>query len=648
MLIASSALLALGFVVQAQWTPAPDSQYPTSPYPQTSYPPATSYPPQASYPAPSGAQDSGNWDVPDPASDRQHCVARISIAQGDVNVKRGDSGQLTAAAMNAPLMAQDELQTSGGSRAEVEFDSANLVRLAPDTDVRIADLQYQRYQIQLAAGTIIYRVLRNSAAQSEIDTPSIAVRPTREGEYRISVLPDGTSEITVRSGEVEIFSPRGSQREGPGHSTLVRGNPSDPEFQNTYEIARDQFDDWNEGRDRDLLGSQSYARVSPDVDGADDLDRYGNWVPSQYGDVWAPQTAGTNWSPYSNGYWTWTNYYGWTWVDYAPWGWAPYHYGRWFWNGGYGWCWWPGPRVGFQLWSPALVGFFGWGGGLGWVSLAPYEAFHPWWGHAWRPGYGYGFYNRGGYGMGAHFNVLSTYRNAAFRGGALTASFDRFGGPGIRFNTASRLQLTNASLVRGSVPVTPNRNSFLFSSRPAVANPRFASAGNRQFFSAQSGYGSGWNRGNYQAQAPRAVQSYQTGGRSTSPAPQRPSAPSSGWQRFGDPARGSSPYRQGFVGGGQENSGWHAFGQPQTSPRSYGGNGYTGGSPSYGSGNRYSVPQQHYNPPPQQHYSAPAPHYSAPPQQHYGGSGQSYHGGGGGGGGHQERSSSGSSGHRGR
>ncbi len=661
----ASALLGLTFGLQAQFSPAPyPAQYPQTSDPQGSYAPqAASQYPQGAYPPANGAPYPSNsqtgLDAPDPASDQQHGVARISVAQGDVNVKRGDSGQLVAAAMNAPLVALDDLQTSAGSRAEVELDSGNLVRVAPDTDIRLADLEYRRYQIQLGAGTIIYRVLRNSSAQAEIDTPSIAVRPTTEGEYRISVLEDGTTQITVRSGEVEIFSPRGSQREGAGHSTLVRGNASDPEFQNTYEIGRDQFDDWSVGRDRDLLQSQSYGRVNPDVYGADDLDRYGNWVPSQYGDVWAPQTAGTDWSPYSNGYWSWVNYYGWTWVDYAPWGWAPYHYGRWFWNGGHGWCWWPGPRVGFQLWSPALVGFFGWGSGLGWVALAPFESIHAWWGHGWRGGYGNSFYGRGGFGFAGGFNVLGAYRNAAFRGGAMTAPFDHFGGPGARFSAASRVQLTNASLVRGPVPVGPTRNSFLFSGRQAVANPRLSSVGGRQFFSTQPRYAGAGNRaqGGWQSAGRGATQNYTAGSRASYATQQRSSGTNGGWQRFGDPgAGGSTTYRQGFVGGGQERSGWHAFGQPQqTSPaRVYGSGSYTGGR-SYGSENRYSAPQQRYSAPPQQHYSSPPQqHYSAPPQQHYSGGspgtgnrggGSGDHGSRGGGGGGQEHSSGG---HRGR
>jgi len=59
-------------------------------------------------------------------------------------------------------------------------------------------------------------LLRESRAQAEIDTPSVAIHPLGEGIYRISVRDDGTSEITVRSGEADIYSPHGSERLAAG------------------------------------------------------------------------------------------------------------------------------------------------------------------------------------------------------------------------------------------------------------------------------------------------------------------------------------------------------------------------------------------------------------------------------------------------
>ncbi len=655
------AVVAAGAAVLAsgQYAPAPQPYPQGSGYPQNSYPPAPQNP-QYSQPGPYGQpgqypQPSGNPQDPNApdAADQQHGIARLSIVQGDVNVKRGDNGELVAAIMNAPLATQDHLQTSAGSRAEVELDSANLLRLAPNTEIGFADLESGRYQLQLGAGTVVFRVLRNSNAQVELDTPSIAIRPTTEGEYRVSVLEDGTTEITVRSGQLEIEGPRGSETLAPGYSTVVRGNPSDPEFQQRDEIGRDQFDDWCANRDRDLLASQSYRYVSPDVPGADDLDAYGNWVPSQYGEVWNPRPPVADWSPYSYGQWGWEPYYGWTWVDYAPWGWAPYHYGRWFWNGGHGWCWWPGARGARQFWSPALVGFFGWGGGfgvgfggLGWVALAPFESFHPWWRH----GYGFGGYGRGDFGV-RYANVAGMYRNAGIRGGAMTAGYNGFGGPSHRFSAATRAQLTNVSLFRGQLPVSPARGGYQFGARQATANPRLAAAGNRQFFASrqsrsQTGFGGsrfGVAQQNTRGVAPNIQGRYATRGNYSA----SPSNSSSGWQRFGDPGS-SNGYRQGFSGA-HEQSGWHRFGEPQQPARSY--NGYSAGR-SYSPGSNSRTYGGNYQARPQMHYSAPSsPRYSAPSPANRGGGGGGYRGGGGnrgGGGGHGGGGHPSSGGHRGR
>jgi hypothetical protein len=605
------------------------------------------------YPAyPQQAPDAGGYGgapdtLNDQASDQQHGVARISITQGDVNLKRGDNGQLSAAVVNAPVMARDHLETAPGSRAEVQLDATSLIRLAPNTDIGFSDLAYQRYQVQLGIGVIVVRVLGESNAQLEVDTPSVALRPAGPGEYRISVFDNGTSQITVRSGRLEMNGARGSEMVEAGHSLLVRGDSSDPEFQTSYEIARDQFDDWSAARDGELQSSQSYRYVNADVNGARDLDAYGDWVPSEYGEAWAPRGVAADWSPYSTGQWSYQDYYGWTWVDAAPWGWAPYHYGRWFWNtGSRGWCWWPGARGSRAFWSPAQVGFFGWGrgGGLGWVALAPHEPFHAWWGRGYR-GAG-GFPYRGGVDLGR------TYRNANVRGGAMTAFGDRFSGPNQRFNVAARGQLSGANLFHGQIPVSPTQSSYRFSNRAAIANPRVAVAANRHFVTDRQSFGG--QRAGQRGFTP--AQTFHT-----------PASSGSGWQRFGAPGNTT---RQGFASRPEERSGWHSFGQrapaapnsfgnapanrsQYSSPRQNGGassgswQGFRNSGGNRGGGGERSQPQQHYNAPPAQHYNAPER------SNRGGGGGGSYrgggggsssgHGGGGGGGGGHS-----SGGHRGR
>ena len=123
--------------------------------------------------------------------DASRGVARVSVVAGDVSVRRGDSGDNVAATINAPLVAQDRLLTGAGARAELQFDFANMVRLGANTEVRLAELQSQRFQLNLPVGLITFKVWQNSQSEVDINTPVASVRPLRKGEYRVQVLEDG-------------------------------------------------------------------------------------------------------------------------------------------------------------------------------------------------------------------------------------------------------------------------------------------------------------------------------------------------------------------------------------------------------------------------------------------------------------------------
>ncbi len=496
------------------------------------------------------------------AADAQHGVARLSLAIGEVNVQRTGSAGVVAAAINAPLFANDRVQTGERSSAEIQLDAATVIRLAEDTDLGFGIFEAGRFQAQIGAGTVIYRVLGPNQLAGELDTPNIAIRPLGAAELRVSVLGGGTTRIDVRSGDAEIAGPAGTEHLAAGHAYEVRGGAADPEFQETEPASVDGFENWSANRDQELSSSQSAQYLGPDVPGAADLDANGSWVPSsEYGQVWEPSGVAANWTPYSDGQWAYQDYYGWTWVDRASWGWTPYHYGRWFNNGSYGWCWWPGDRLAAHSWRPAVVGFFGWGGGyrgLGWAPLAPGEPFRPWWGNRARA---FGYNGR---------SILATYRNAGFRGGAVFASYNNFAGPGQRFSHLSRQQLRGAAVLGGRVPLVPTRGSYRFSERQAFSIGRSANYGRQSFVSSErvggfssrprdAGGSSGWSRmGSYSRQSLSATPRQST--------PARDSG--SRWQRFGDPGgsfNSSGAYRQRSGGNSyteNDSSGWHQFGRP--------------------------------------------------------------------------------------
>src|SRR5205823_8443290 len=137
----------------------------------------------------------------------------------------------------------------------------------------------------------------------------------------VAVRDDGETELTMRAGEAEVFTPHGAETIRAGQTMRVRGTAADPEYQVSAASPDDEWDQWNLSRDHELERSQSYRYVSRDVPGVEDLDPYGQWVQDpSYGSVWAPRVA-AGWAPYQQGHWVWIDWYGWTWVSYDPWGW---------------------------------------------------------------------------------------------------------------------------------------------------------------------------------------------------------------------------------------------------------------------------------------------------------------------------------------
>jgi hypothetical protein len=98
----------------------------------------------------------------------------------------------------------------------------------------------------------------------------------------------------------------------------------------------------------------------------------GSWIEVEdYGYCWQPDIAASdsNWRPYSDGYWTYTDL-GWTWVSYEDFGWATYHYGRWARLSDLGWVWVPGSDDELE-WGPAWVSWRTGGDYVGWAPLPP-------------------------------------------------------------------------------------------------------------------------------------------------------------------------------------------------------------------------------------------------------------------------------------
>jgi len=349
--------------------------------------PALHATPAAAAPVPSQRAD----DAIDPPGR----VGRIADVQGQVWLYHPEDGEWMAAERNRPLTTGDRLATDGDARVEVRIGSTTW-RLDGGTEVEVLRLDDERMVLKLHEGSLAVRLRsREQADGFELLTGEGRFTVKRPGRYRFDRR-DETSFATVLSGQAyyETQSNALSVYAGQRAEFWIDGSGG-PQY-SLFEPERDGFSAWVAERDRADDRGASTRYVSPEMTGAEDLDRYGSWQDHpEYGALWVPRVIAPGWAPYTTGRWVWVAPWGWTWVDEAPWGFAPFHYGRWVYVGS-SWCWAPGTYVRRPVYAPALVAWIGGanfsigvsvgsGPAVGWVPLAPREVYVPY--YRVSPGY---------------------------------------------------------------------------------------------------------------------------------------------------------------------------------------------------------------------------------------------------------------------
>jgi hypothetical protein len=315
-------------------------------------------------------------------------VGRLAYAQGTVSFHDAQDPTWTAASVNDALTTGDSLWTEPNARSELSV-AGTRVRLDQSTQLDMLQVNDNQTRLQLDRGRLDIKTFTLETAQPyEIVTPRGTVKLEAQGDYYVeSGSTQDPTRLGVRSGAAQITGLNGQVLAvRAGEVGEISGDAQSPQLR-TIQAAPPPVPPYWAQRDQQL----SYAApqyISADVVGYEDMQAYGGWSNDpQYGEVWSPNTVPDGWQPYSTGEWTYSQPYGWTWVDAQPWGFAPYHYGRWA-NRDNRWFWVPPERRSPVAYAPALVAFIGGvelGAAIGnanaqpvgWFPLGPREAYVP-------------------------------------------------------------------------------------------------------------------------------------------------------------------------------------------------------------------------------------------------------------------------------
>ncbi|MDH3520042.1 MAG: hypothetical protein OEM49_06240 [Myxococcales bacterium] len=418
---------------------------------------------------------------------------RLSFTDGEISFWRPGAEEWTSAQINVALAAGDELYTGEAANLEIQIGARAFMRAGEATQLGLTSLEPDYLQMRVTAGHVSLDLRSRSSGQTfEIDTPNAAFSIEHTGYYRVEVDGETTTFISRRGGRAVVTPAAGASGAIAASEQVVVSGLEAPQVETYAAPELDAWDRWNYERTDRQIDAVSARYVTPSVYGLSELDAYGDWrlIPT-YGAVWVPRGVAVDWAPYSTGRWMYDPYYGWTWVDAAPWGWAPFHYGRWVHVSSF-WAWCPGPVVVRPYYAPALVAFYGGGGfsigisiggptTLGWVALSWGEPLIPWWG----PVGVRGVPRWAGWGgprivnnvvierkTVIHAREINVYGNARVRDAVVAVHRDQFGRRSVGEARLARRKTEKLEPVRGDLEVKPARESLSAASRPGKKPPR--------------------------------------------------------------------------------------------------------------------------------------------------------------------------------
>jgi hypothetical protein len=322
----------------------------------------------------------------------------VRYVEAGATLQRATEVSAEEALANLPFLPGDRVWTDAQGRAEFQFPDGTLLRLDRRSKLDYSGHEEEREErivLRLWSGSLVVRLRGRSTGHFQVETPAGIVEALDQAMVRVDVEA-GETRVSVYRGAATLDDGRERVRLAAGERTFSRWGAA-PEEPQPFDVAEeDDFATWDELREsEDRWAARSSEYLPDELDPyAGELERNGSWrFEGSVGYVWAPNVA-AGWSPYGNGYWTWTPY-GWTWVPNETWGWAPFHYGRWGFDASFGWYWAPG-----STWGP---GWVSWGVGNGYVGWCPLgrgdRAVSPWgWdqGHAVMRG---GRYRNGGWNV---------------------------------------------------------------------------------------------------------------------------------------------------------------------------------------------------------------------------------------------------------
>ncbi len=232
----------------------------------------------------------------------------VNYTEGKVAVARvnGRSGLLVK---GDDLDVGEQVSTDAAGKAEILLNPGSYLRLGGNSSFEFVTTSLDDLKIKLRLGSAIFEVIVDNDFRVSVMMPKSEIDLTNSGVYRIDVMPDGTSKVSVWKGKVEI---------GEEDETRVKSGKSAVLGDSSTTVAKfdrdekDALELWSKDRAKELTKINSRLQRNTLRDsllysfnrrGWNVYDSFGVWVLDRFTGQWCFLPFGYGWSsPYGFGY----------------------------------------------------------------------------------------------------------------------------------------------------------------------------------------------------------------------------------------------------------------------------------------------------------------------------------------------------------
>lgn len=229
----------------------------------------------------------------------------ISAYEGAVSVARKD-GSSGSPSKSDSLKVGDVASTGADGKLELMLNPGSFVRLGPDSRFSFVTTDLDDLIVNLESGSAVFEVYAGDDFTVKVKTPGAVIPINRSGVFRVDVLADGSSRVSVWKGRLVVGKQKVTLKSG--RAMVAKGSTGGILKFDTDD--KDALDLWSQMRGREAARANAKlqrkaltgALVSSYQTGAWDMYRsFGVWVYDRTTMRWFFLPFGSGWrSPYGH------------------------------------------------------------------------------------------------------------------------------------------------------------------------------------------------------------------------------------------------------------------------------------------------------------------------------------------------------------